>query len=72
MAVPAWTVGDSLALLHLVSDDDVFQDLIDGMSDVQRSVRIGRSIVEDELIIFGPIRSLPGVQVIGALLEMLR
>lgn len=72
MAIPAGTIGHPSALLDLMPDDDVLEDLVDGMTDMQRPVRIRRPIVEHKLIVFGAVRSLPGVEVIGALLDVVR
>lgn len=72
MAIPARAIDHPFPLLHLVSDDDVLQDLIDGVTDVQWPICVRRAIVKHELIFFRPVRGLPSVVIIGALLEELR
>lgn len=72
MAVPAWAVDHPFALLHLVPDNDILQDLVDSVANMQRPVRVWRPIVEYKLIVRRAIRGLPGVKVIGALLQVMR
>lgn len=56
MTVPSWPIDDSFALLNLRPEDHILQDFVDGMADMQRPVRIGRSIMENEGVVGGPVR----------------
>ena len=50
VAVPARNVGGEEAFERLFLEDDVLQDLVDGVAEVNRAVRIGRAVVKNELL----------------------
>ena len=50
VAVPARNVGGLEAFERLFLEDDVLQDLVDGVAEVNRAVRIGRAVVQNELL----------------------
>lgn len=56
MAVPSWPIDNSSALLNLRPENHILQDFVDGMADMQRPVRIGRSIMENEGVVRRPVR----------------
>ena len=56
VAVPARHIGRVKTRQRFAADDDVFQNLIDCMTDVDVAVGIGRAVVQDE---FRPSRRLP-------------
>ncbi len=49
VAVPARHVGRVEASQGLGADDDVLEDLVEGMAQVQVAVGVGRAVVQDEL-----------------------
>ena len=51
MAVPTGHIRRLLALHGVIPHDDVFGDLVHGMADVDRTVRIRRAIVKDEFLV---------------------
>ena len=51
VGIPAGDVGGVIALGVFVFDDDVLQDLVQGMAHVDLAVGVGRSVVEDELLV---------------------
>lgn len=71
MAIPPRDIFDTPPLLDLDPDDDVLQDLIQGMADMKRAVRVRRTIVKDELVMGRSIGSLPSVECLGASLQVL-
>ena len=50
VAVPARNIGGEEAFERLFLEDDVLQDLVDGVAEVNRAVRIGRAVVKNELL----------------------
>ena len=48
VAVPARHIGRVEAGQRFAADDDVFQDFVNGMTDVDVAVGIGRAVVQDE------------------------
>ncbi len=50
MAVPARHVGGVQAVQGAGLDDDVLQHLVDGVTDMDVAVGVGRAVVEDELL----------------------
>src|SRR5690606_6153811 len=48
VTVPAGDIGGIKAVERMRLDDDVLQDLVDRMTDVDRTVRIGRAVVQHE------------------------
>ena len=48
MAVPARNVGSVIAAHRLVIHDEVFEDLVEGVADMDGAVGIRRAIVQDE------------------------
>lgn len=70
MAIPPRHIADSLPLSDLEPADDVFQDLIQRVSNVQLTIGIWRAIVQHEL---GSVHlsRLPGIEVVRARLEEL-
>jgi hypothetical protein len=48
MAVPSGNVGDAMAFFDRHPVDDILKDLVEGMSHMEVSVGIGRSVMEDE------------------------
>lgn len=70
MAVPAWHIGYAVALLELDSEDDVFQDLVEGVANVEGAVGVGRPVVEEEGVGVRPVRQLPVVEGGCAALEV--
>lgn len=71
------TFGESAArrrsrtLLDLCTDDNVLEDLVQGMAGVKAAVGVGRAIVEEEGIVNRAVGGLPLVEVIGAFLNVL-
>ena len=51
VAVPARHVGHLVALHHPVAVDDVLRDLVHGVADVDRAVRVRGAVVQDELVV---------------------
>ena len=49
VAVPTRHVGRIEAVERARLDDDVLQDLVDGVADVNRAVRVRRTVMQDEL-----------------------
>ncbi len=49
MAIPARHVRRIEAVERARLDDDVLQDLVEGVADVDRAVRVRRTVVQDEL-----------------------
>ena len=60
----------SRTLLDLGSDDDVLEDLVQGMAGMKAAVGVGRAIVEEEGVFSRAIGGLPLVEVIGAFLDV--
>ena len=48
MGVPAGEVVDAVAEEQLGTKNDIFEDFVEGVSDVERTVGVGWSIVEDK------------------------
>lgn len=48
MTVPARNIGSIEATHGLVLNDEVFKDLIEGMTDMNRAICVRRTIVQDE------------------------
>ena len=48
VAVPAGNVGRVETGQRFAAQDDVFEDFVDGMTDVDVAVGIGRAVVQDE------------------------
>ncbi len=46
VAVPTWDIGGVLPFEGVVLDDDVFEDLVEGVAHVDVAVGEGRSIVQ--------------------------
>ena len=70
MTIPSWHVVHSFTLTYLEPADDVLQDFIQGVADVQASIGVGRSVMEDESVFSRLSSSLPGVEVVGALFQV--
>lgn len=51
VGIPAGDIGGVIPLGVFVFDDDVLQDLVQGMAHVDLAVGVGRSVVEDELLV---------------------
>jgi hypothetical protein len=58
-------------LLNFDSQDDVLEDLVQGMPGVQAAISVRRSIVQDKFIVGRAISRLPLVEIIGTLLDVL-
>lgn len=58
-------------LLNLDSQNDVLEDLVQGVPGVQAAIGVGGSIVKDKFIVGRAISRLPLVEVIGASLDIL-
>jgi len=58
-------------LLDFDTQDDVLEDLVEGVPGVQVAVGVGRAIVQEELVVGGAVGGLPLVEVIGASLDVL-
>lgn len=58
-------------LLDFDAQDDVLEDLVQGVSRVQVAVGVGRAIVQEVLVVGGAVGGLPLVEVIGASLDVL-
>lgn len=71
MTVPAWAVHHSLPMLYLVPDDDVLEDLVDGMPNVQWPIGVRRSVVEEKSMVSRPVTRLPGIEIVCALSQVL-
>lgn len=70
MTVPARNVFDPVTLLDLDSENGVLEDLVQGVSDVERAIRVRWPIMEDKLLIGWPVCGLPLVKGVGASLEV--
>jgi hypothetical protein len=66
-----WCGVGGRTLLDLDAQDDVLEDLVQGVAGVQAAIGVGRSIVQDELVVGGAVGRLPLVEVIGASLDVL-
>ncbi len=66
-----WWLYVEATLLDLDSEDDVLEDLVERVPGVQAAVRVGWSIVQEELVIFWPVGCLPVVEVVSASLDIL-
>jgi len=60
----------ALALAELESAYDVFQDLVEGVSDVQTAIGIGRPIVQNKCVSGWASAGLPSIKIVGAALEV--
>jgi hypothetical protein len=58
-------------LLDLNAQDDVLEDLVQGVSGMQTAIGIGGPIVKEELVVGRAIGGLPFIKVIGASLDVL-
>ena len=58
-------------MLDLDAQDDVLEDLVQGVARVQVAVGVGRAIVQHELVVGRAVGRLPLVEVIGASLDVL-
>ena len=56
MTIPTRHVADFFAAQHLVAVDKVFEDLVEGVTDVELSVGVGRAVVEDEQVAWVIVR----------------
>mmetsp|Transcript_37946 Transcript_37946/g.79475 ORF Transcript_37946/g.79475 Transcript_37946/m.79475 type:complete len:239 (-) Transcript_37946:980-1696(-) len=67
MAVPSGNVMDLLPTQHLMTVDEILQQFVEGVSDVQVSVGVRRTVVKDELfgVVGGGIGGEFGVEVGG-------
>jgi hypothetical protein len=69
MTVPSWTVVNAVSTTQFRAYDDVLQDLIQGVTGVDSTIGVRRTIVQDEFFIRLRIISrftLPLIQFIGA------
>ena len=48
MTVPAWHVGREVPFHPLAFNDDILQDLVEGMADMDVAVGVGRAVVQHE------------------------
>lgn len=60
----------SRTLLDLSTDDNVLEDLVQGMTGVKAAVGVRRAVVEEEGIVSRAVGGLPLVEVIGAFLDV--
>jgi hypothetical protein len=58
-------------LLDLDAQDDVLEDLVQGVARVQAAIGVRGSIVQDKLVVGGAVGRLPLVKVISASLDVL-
>ena len=72
MAIPPRHIPHELPTSQLNPADDIFQDLVERMSDMQLAIRIGRAIVEDEALRRLSVLLLPGIEIISATFQVLR
>ncbi len=49
MAVPTWDIGRTIPSHVLILDDDVLEDLVEGVTEVDVPVSVGGAIVKDIL-----------------------
>ena len=54
VAVPSWSVIHSVASLGVRPQDDVLVDLVQGVSDVHRSICVWRPVVESKSVALAP------------------
>ena len=66
MTVPPRYIADALAPRELNAEDDVLQDLIQGMADMEAAVGVRRSVMKGEGIVGRAMAPLPGIEIIGA------
>lgn len=62
MTIPARYILDSVALLHLDPENDVLENLVQGMADVKGAIGVGRAIVKEEWLICRTVGGLPLVE----------
>mmetsp|Transcript_30728 Transcript_30728/g.58301 ORF Transcript_30728/g.58301 Transcript_30728/m.58301 type:complete len:243 (+) Transcript_30728:2425-3153(+) len=67
VTVPSGNVMDLLPAQHLMPVDEILQQFVEGVSDVQVSIGVGRTIMQDELfsVVRGGIGGEFGVEVGG-------
>lgn len=71
MAIPSRDIVDSLSLRELETTENILQYLIQGMTDVQIAIGIGRAIMEGEGGLTDAIFGMLCVEVVGAPLQVL-
>lgn len=71
MTVPSRNVCNSTTSLNVGADDDVLENLVQGVARVQPAIGVGWPIVEKKRVGLGPMLRLPVVEVIGALFDVL-
>lgn len=71
MTVPSRNVRDSTTLLDFGADNDVLEDLVQGVARMQAAIGVGGSIVKKEALAFWSMLGLPLVKVVGALFDVL-
>jgi hypothetical protein len=57
-------------MLELCSTNEIFQDLVHGMSYMEASIGVWRPIMQHKWLLLSANLRLPGIQVIGASLEV--
>lgn len=70
MAVPARDVGDAAAFLDFGATDDIFEDFVERVADVELPVCIRGAVMEYKGGLGASFVLLPGVEVVGASLEV--
>ena len=63
MAVPAWHVVDVKAEREARADNEVLQKLVEGVTDVDRAIGVGRAVVQHENGRPGRLASLADVSI---------
>lgn len=61
MTIPPWYILDTATLLNLSADDDVLQNLVQGVAGVEFAVCVWRSIMKDKIVRGIAIGGLPCV-----------
>lgn len=67
MTVPPWSVLYPPSLLHLEPQYHVFEDLVEGMPDMQIAIGVRRAIMKDEGVLLRAVECLPFVEIKAAL-----
>ncbi len=63
VVIPPRHVGSLVALHRPVADDQVLQDLVEGMAHVDIAVRVGRTVVQDEAPVRGHLFQREAIEV---------